>query len=358
MMTDVPRILPGLGGVAAVACLAATLTGCSLTPVKDQPVTLSGVRAAVVVSGGTERPATDGAHLRKGDRVRTAPGGSATLTVRDRRVVLGESTDVVVPDGATVSLIGGSLLVDHRHGPGVTVLAGDTTVDRIGDGAVRVQRTFTVLVAALSAPAHVSTATGEDRLVAALYQTSVAGRALPTEAVPLHLRRDAWERAVVADLVADDVRLSGLARGIAGGEALLAEAIGRAAGRDDAARRGFAKRAETLRGEGGSWGVVARLVRTSVLDVGTALAAVLHGVPTEGPATQQPGSDGSHVVAGGTPQPTPERTPDPSPSTSHDPGSHPPTSEPPTSSPPSSQSVVEMLQSAIPTPPALPIVGG
>src|SRR5690349_254785 len=101
--------------VLLVAAVAATvLTGCRLTSVKDSPVSLAGVRDAYVVSGTAERPASDGTKLAKGDRVRTGPSGAATLLVRDRRVVLGGATEVTVPDGATVDLARGALLVDRR----------------------------------------------------------------------------------------------------------------------------------------------------------------------------------------------------------------------------------------------------
>src|SRR3954451_19712596 len=99
----VARMLPLPGPLLAAACVAFSLTGCG-SSVADVPVALADVRAAVVVTGTSERPAANGGHLRKGDRVRTAAGGTATLVVRGRRVVLGGTTEVGVPDGATVEL--------------------------------------------------------------------------------------------------------------------------------------------------------------------------------------------------------------------------------------------------------------
>lgn len=331
----------------AVTSLALSLTGCRFTAVKDEPVTLTGVRDAVVVSGGSEHAAVEGARLGKGDTVRTGSAGAATLVVRGRKVRLGAATTVKVPDGATLSLAHGSLLVDRRHGPGLTVIATDTTVDDFGSGAVRIERTFVTLVAGLSAGARVRTATGPRLGLPELFQATVSGRALPRTAAPLHLRDDDWERSVISDVVDDDIRLNDLARGVANGEALLAKAIGRAAGNDDATRAAMTARAQGLRDAGGSWGVVARLVKTNAVDTATALADELHvGVPTAGPSSPVPGSSGGPSQPGPTPtpggsggptsRPTPSRTP-------------PPTTEPTSGSPSASPDIVQTIQSALPT---------
>lgn len=349
--------------LCAVALAAATLSGCNLGSVRDEEVSLSAVRDAVVVSGGAERPAADGASLRKGDRVRTGPSGSATLVVRDRRVVLAPATEVVVPDGATVDLARGAVLVDRRRGPGITVTAGDTTVDEIGTGALRVERRLTVLVAALSARSRVRTATGQRLAVDRLHQVAVAGRALPREAVPLQLRHDAWERSVVADLVADDERLNALAAGLDGpgaivpvslkprtgtraSDGLLPEAIARAARKDPAAAR-------SLRARGGSWGVVAALLGTSAIDVAPALEAVLRGEPP--PPSPSSSPTGGGVVAGPSPrpdgsrpQPTESRRPTPSRSSGTPP--RPPTSPTPSPSTSPTESLEDVIGQIIPTP--------
>jgi hypothetical protein len=354
-------------GVTLLGCVALSLTGCGFRSVSDEPVTLDAVRGAVVVSGGTERAAADGAKLGKGDRVRTGATGTATLVVRGRRVVLGGGTDVTVPDGATVDLTTGALLVDRRHGPGLTLHAGDTTIDDVGEGALRVERTFSVSVAGLSAGARLRTATGSRLSLPALYQARAAGRALPGAGAPLQLRHDAWERSVIPKLLTDDDRLNDIAEGLDGPDApvvpaafrpgngvrssdvLLAEAIGRAAG-DDAARR-----ARALRDQGGSWGVVAALVETSPLDVGSALSDVLKGAsastaPASGAPSRTPGPGG--VVAGPTPEPTLDggasRTPDPTgPTTTKSPK---PTSPTPTTAPPTTESIVDQIGKIIPSP--------
>jgi hypothetical protein len=356
---DVVRKVPL--AVAAALLAAAGLTACS--DVRDEDVTLAGVRDAVVVSGGSERAAAEGAKLGKGDRVRTGASGSATLVVRDRRVLLAPSTEVVVPDGASVDLARGALLVDHRDGPGVTVRAGDTTVDDIGDGAVRVERRLSVVVSALSAGSRVRTASGQRLSMDPLYQVSVAGRALPREAAPLQLRHDAWERDVVATLLADDTRLNALAAGldrpaailpasfprtpgVRPSDTLLADAIDRAAGEQG--------RALSLRTRGGSWGVVAALLDTSAVEVGTALSAVLRGVPAPS-ASSSP----RPVVAGESPRgdvtrPRPSSSPAPSPTRSSGGGPRPtpkPTTSPkPTSSPSPTDSLEDVIGQIIPTP--------
>jgi hypothetical protein len=368
-----------VGRAAALAAVTAigalTLTGC--TSVEDQKVALTDVRDAYVTTGGTERPATEGATLAKGARVRTAKGGHVTLTVRGRRVSLAGETSVTVADGAHVGLARGALLVDRRRGPGLTIGAGDTTVDNVGQGALRVERSFSVLVAALSANARVRTATGPRLGLAPLYQVTVAGRALPQAASPLQLRDDAWERSVVAGLVRDDVRINDLAQGLRGpgapvfpavyrtdsggrpADLVLADAIGRAAARDEPARVSAISQARRLRGDGGSWGVVAHLVGTTAIDVGTALSEVLSGVDATSPSPA-PGTTSSPrpVQAGSTPQPGVTATPPPS-GGSRSPGptptTKPPTSRPPTSPPPTSEQPdpVEQLFSALPTPPVL-----
>lgn len=349
---------------------AATLTGCSFTSVADEAVKLTDARNAYVVSGGAERPASSGATLGKGDRVGTRTGGSVTLVVRDRRVVLGGSTEVVVPDGANIDLTRGALLVDRRRGPDLSLRVGDTTVDRLGTGALRVERSFSVLVTGLSAGARIRTTTGAELALKPLYQAAVAGRA-PRAALPMQLRHDAWERDVVADLLAEDDLLNGLAADLDGPSApiipaayrpgagarvsdqVLADAIGRAAAKDTPARVSATSRARALRSEGGSWGVVARLLEVAVADVGTALSDVLAGVPATSPDPGTPGSTPG-VVAGGSPQPGvspspsptrggPTRTPGPTPTTK------PPTTSP--TSPTGSPGVLDPVISVLSTPP-------
>lgn len=363
IVVDVPRIRAG--AALATVLVAAVLTGCQFTSVKDEAVELVDASNAFVVSGGTERPARSGDSLGKGDGVLTRAGGRVTLEVRDRRVVLGADTQVVVPDGETVDLARGALLVDRRRGPGVTVRAGDTTVDNVGTGALRIERAFSVLVAGLSTGARVRTATGARLGLEELYQVVVAGRSLPRTGLPLQLRHDAWEKEVVAGVVADDARLNDLAEGLDGPGApvipasytvnggaratdlVLADAIGWAAANSDAERRREANRARVLRGEGGSWGVVAHLLDARVADVGEALAGVLNGLVVAAPEEPAP-SRTPGAVAGRSPQPGVTRSPSPTSTRSTAPGTSAPPTE--TSSPTETPNAVESILSALPTP--------
>ena len=345
----------------------AALPGCGSGSVEDETVVLRDAKNAFVVSGGSQRPAQDGDELAKSDVVRTREDGTVTLVVRDRRVVLGGDTDVTVPDGATVDLQRGALLVDRRRGPGVTVRAGDTTVDEVGQGALRIERSLSVLVAGLSADAQVRTVTGQRIDLPPLYQVVASGRSLMRAALPLQLRSDDWERALIPDVVADDERLNELARGLDApgntvvpvayrsarrvSDVVLADAIGRAAAKDEPGRRSAASRARLLRGEGGSWGVVAHLVGTTAVDVGGALDDVLRGVPVAAPdpvpsATTAPGvAAGPRPGTSSAPGPTPRPTRPPGPTTRP---TRPPTSSP---SPTESRDPLEEVVSAIPTPP-------
>jgi len=369
---DHDDVVRNVSSALAAALVAAGLTACGGGNVRDEEVSLAAVRDAVVVSGGAERGASEGLVLKKGDRVRTGRDGSATLVVRDRTVVLAASTEVVVPDGATVDLARGALLVDRRKGPGLTVHAGDTTVDEIDTGALRVERRLTVLVAALAGGSRVSTATGQRMDVDALHQVAVAGRALPQEAAPLQLRHDDWEHTVIPRVLADDTRLNALAAGLDGpgaivpvayrptagvraSDVLLADAIARAA------RKNVAE-ARDLRERGGSWGVVAALLGTSAIDVGASLEGVLAGTPAPQPG--QPSTGPTGVVAGPTPgpvtgpTPAPSSRPRPQPSTSSSP--RPSTSPSPSPSTSPTESLDDVIRQIIPTPsiavPVLPLL--
>ena len=281
---------------------------------------------------------------------------------------------MLVPDGATVELGLGSLLVDRRHGPGVTVHAGDTTVDNLGQGAVRIEKSFSVLVVALSAKARVRTTTGPRLGLDELYQVRVAGRALPPNGKPVQLRHDDWERQVVPGLLADDDRLNDLYNGLRGpgapvlpasyvaanavraGELVLADAIGRAAAKSEPARRSAGNRARQLRGEGGSWGVVAHLLDASVVDVGSALAEVLNGIPADAPDSPSPTRTPGGAVAGKSPDPGVTPSPTPTGGRTKDPGpTDAPTDEPtePSETPDTIESIISGLPSPL-VPPLFP----
>ncbi len=336
----------GAGLVVGGLLLSVATTACTRTSVKDAAVVVSEPTAATVIDkSGAAHPARDGEQLRRGDRVRTENDGRVILTVRSRRVLLGEDTDVIVPDGASVELTGGELLVDRRDGPAVTVHAGDATIDRVGVGALRVERTFVVELAVYSGGARITTTSWHRLDVGPLHQAVVSSRALPAQASPLQLRGDRWEEMVIPGVVVMDEKLTQLARGIDAGwspgqpavvpavfgrmpadrppsETMLPKAIGEAAARNERSGDPFTEAAE-IRAAGGSWGVVAALLDTDLAGVGTALADLLRGVPPTpvpavpggGTGTPQPQPGGSTSVAG-SPQPDPTWSRKPTPTVS------------------------------------------
>jgi hypothetical protein len=364
----------GAGLILGGLLLSVSVIACTGESVRDADVVLSDVRSATVVSSdGSSHQARDGERLRRDDRVRTDPGGAATLTVRSRRVLLGKDTEVTVPDGARLTLARGTLLVDRRRGPALTVDAGQSTVDRIEPGAVRIGRSYAVELAVYSGRARIRSTSGRSLAVPALYQTAAPGRSLATRPSPLALTPgDPWETLVIPAIVVMDEKLTQLARGIdtswtrpagtvvpavfAGvdtsrpaSESVLPKAIGEAA-----ARRGLradpSGQAVRLRAAGASWGVVAALLDTDLTGVSRALSDLIRGeAPT--PIPETPG-DGGFV----TPTPEPGQTPRPggtaTPKPTRSPGEPEPSeSESPTPGPTSSiDQVVKELEELVPTP--------
>ena len=368
--------------IALVAALAMAATGLSLVSrdgdLRDADAVLRTSGAVtVLLPGGATRPAIDGETLPRGAVVTTGTGSSATIEVRERLVRLAPETTVMVPDGAAADLRRGSILVDRRKGPGITVRAGAVTVDEVDEGAVRVDRGFSVRVSVLSGGARATTSDrGLD--VARLYQVAIAGRALPDRPTPLRLTGDDWEELVIPAVTSADAELSQLARGIdvdvrlaaptrvqilpaayrgalaelprgvGRSEALLPVAIGLAV---DSSRVSTARQ---LRAEGGSWGVVASLVGARTGAVSARLAELLAG-PGEGQPTGGPlagGTAGPGVLpTGGTDRPDPSPT---RPRPSRTPG---PSGSPSPS--PSSTDVVGTIRELIPsgTPTATPLQG-
>jgi len=375
--------------VAAVAALVVTAVGVRLWSadgdLRDADVVLrAGNGVTVTLPGGVVRSAVDGESLPRGAVVATGPGATATLDVRDRLIVLAPDTTVGVPDGSAADLRRGSILVDRRRGPDVSVTAGAVVLDEVDEGAVRVDRGFSVRVSVFSGAVRARTSDRELE-IPRLYQAAVAGRALPDRPTPLRLTGDDWEQRVIPAVTSADAELSQLARGIdqdrrltdstqvqllpaayrgalfelptgAGrSEALLPVAIGLAV--DD----GSVGDARRLRSAGGSWGVVAALVGARTADVSARLSELLAG-----PGEQQRGEP---VVGGPTgsddngPQPTTSSGPRPTPTS----GRPSPTRSPsasPSPSPSSSDAlspIRDLLPSASPSstasPSSLPLLG-
>jgi hypothetical protein len=350
------------------------------------PVRLVMAEAVTLVSSdGSRRPGVTGSELRRGERVETAPGGAATLAVAERQVRLAAETTVVVPDGASVRLQAGRLLVDRRRGPAVTVQAGTLLVDRVAPGAVVVERGFASSVAVYSGSVRVRSGAGASVDVPALHAVGATGRALTPVPRPVRLIGDAWESLVVPDVVRADRALAGLAAtvdttgsaptaapalltpfadlltalppGAAPSETVLPVAIGRASRLGDAERDRVATSVR-LRGQGGSWGVVAALARAATPSVASSFADLLG--PVLGPITPPAGADGP-TEASGSPSAAPGR-PSGRPEPTRTTGS--PTPSSPTPTPSASRGVVEELvdtvEDLLPVPlptPSVPLLG-
>jgi hypothetical protein len=311
--------------VALVAALVSAVgaAGCSRDNARSaQQVLESPADVTVVEPGGRTRPGVAGERLPRGSSVVTGAAGSAALAVQGRRVLLAGDTVVTVPDGATVDVRRGRVLVDRRSGPDLSVSAGDITVGRFRAAAVRVERGLDVRVGVLTGTARLTSATERTLDVDALHQVPVAGAALPDAAAALALFHDDWERQVIPRVLTADEWLSRLARDMDAGvgtaaraasvvpavapaaqsapagspasEVLLPLAIARAtAGGVEADR---ARTARELRQSGGSWGVVSTLLGARGLSVVEAAAALL---TTAGPDGEPPIVATGPVVGGG-----------------------------------------------------------
>jgi len=333
-----------------------TLVVRDVDPATADTVVASAVQAEVVVDG-RHVPATDGMVVPAGASVLTGDAGAATLETAEREVYLGAATTVLVTDGVQQSLERGLVMVDSRDGAqlDLTTPAGSIAVARGALARVENEISLRLAVfegaATMKARGRVATAR-----VQALHQLRVPYGGLPGAPTALALKGDKWEQLLVADLVAADADLNGLARGLDNdkgrtvlaaapvalrtavtttttqGEQALAVAVAQAA--DEQSPAEALATVQTSRREGGSWGVVAALVEARVSDVSALLDAVLE------PATQPPLVTGPEPdlnglltprpgVSGGLPspdggssptgRPTPTRSPSPSPSGSTSP---------------------------------------
>lgn len=307
-----PRPTTAVALAAVMTLLVAGAAGCSRGDARSaQHVLDSATDVTVVEPDGRSRPGVAGERLARGSSVLTGTAGSAALEVRGRRVLLAGDTVVTVPDGATVDVRRGRVLVDRRNGPDLSVGAGDLTVGRFRAAAVRVERGLDVRVAVLTGQARLTSATERTLDVEGLHQVPVAGSVLPDAAAPLALFHDDWERQVIPRVLMADEWLNRVARDMDAGvgtaaraatvvpavapaasaapegspasEVLLPLAIARAApGGAEADRE---RAARSLRQSGGSWGVVSTLLGARGLAVVEAAAALL---TTAGPGGEPP----------------------------------------------------------------------
>ena len=394
---DLPATL--VAGGLALVLLAGVLAALLVPTDAEARTRLVDVRAAVVTGvDGVTRTARDGEPVLPGETVRTAADGAATLLTRDRRGYLGPGAAVTVLDGVRLVLDRGSIGLDVRSGPPVTLAVGSLAVRP--SGVVRVDRDFATRVAAVTGRTTV-TGSGASRLdLPVLHQVLVPARTLPREGTPLALTGDALDSRLAPGLVRADRVLRTLATGLDSGPVgpRLAAAVPVGYARASVARTGpllgaAARTSEValplaiarvsrlgsteeqryaqvrvLRAQGGSWGVVAALVQAPVDQVGGAFDALLAVPGTgEGAALLAGGSvpalGAAPVPAGGAPAAGPGTTPaPPAGSPSGGPGAPvpstpgtPPPSTPPTQDPGPLAQLLAVVGGLVPVP--LPVVG-
>ena len=298
----VPAVALALA-VVLVAGLVAVLLGSSAARAATR---LADVRNAVVVGlDGVDRPAVEGGTVSAGETVRTGADGAATLLTEGRRSHLPALSWLTVLDGVRVVLERGSVGVDVREGPRVSVTVGALSVAPAG--VVRVDRGYATRVAVISGRAVLAGSSGDDLTVPTLHQVLVPSRTLPRDAAPLALLGDDLDAVLAPTLLRADRTLAALASGLDTGPVgpRLAAAVPVAYAQASLARTGpmsgaAARTSEIalplavarvsrlevpeqqryadvrmLRAQGGSWGVVAALVDSPAEQVGSAFAALL-----------------------------------------------------------------------------------
>lgn len=378
----------------AVAVAAATvLAAASLAvvvgvddPAAADTVVTSAVDAVVALPDGTTRTAVEGDRLPSGAQLRTGKGGAARLTTDGRDVLLGALSTVRVVDGVREVLERGQVMVDARTGPRLSLQTQGGTVSTAAGALARVERAALLRVAVYQGRASLSVAGRQaTTAVPALHQVLAQYGGLPATPTVLALTPgDPWEVRYVNALVEADADLRGKQEGLRGAEGAVVLAATRrdlvdASASCPAATTDRGERALSLavaeaadaagsptdrlatvcsgRAEGGSWGVVAALVRASVsdvsarlddvLEVDTAAVAAVAGTQPQDPvdlvfptAAPSPGGPSSSPRPGPTDRPTDDGSPTP---------------EPPAPSPGLVDTVVGIVTGLLPTPaPAAP----
>lgn len=326
-------------GVPAVSVLLAgvLLAGIVLAargpdPAGADTVLLRGVGTTAELAGGGTRALAVGGVVPPGAVVRPGAQG-AVLRVLGRDTWLSPDAVVQVLDGARQQLRQGLVMVDARRGPMLEIGTASAAVFTPRGSVSRVESAPLVRVGSYAGdPVQVRpSGLRATASVARDYQVQVPEGSRPGRTTPLVLTAgDAIERALVPALVDADEALSGYARqlgdvgtagravqaafardlpaapscGTAGtpaGERALAFLL--AAGRpgDQLAAR-YARTCE-LRTDGGSWGVVADLVGTTVADVGGLLETLLR--PTSLAAGPPPAAAAAAAALGPVPPATP-----------------------------------------------------
>ena len=350
-------------------------------PADAATVVTSATRAEVVLPDGAQHEAVVGELLPRGAVLKTAQQGAARLTAAGRDVYVGGLSSVRVLDGVHEALDRGEVMVDSRDGAQLRLeVDGGWTLVAKGSLA-RVERARALRVGVFSGAAAVGVAGRQvSTKVPALYQITQQYGALPPAPTALYLTKDPWETRLAADLVANDNELVQLADGLKGteGQIVLASAHTELlnAATDQTALADQGERAlsialaqvaalstdptnnlttvRTARTEGGSWGVVAAIVRARVNDVTAVLSGSLDpptppvdaaGQPTLGPLLPTPSL-----------LPSPSDGPTSGPPVTRPPTTGPPTTPPPTTSPGTVQQLVDTINKLLPTPPPSPLV--
>ena len=303
-------------GVIAVASLASVVLFSAVgvaafrsDTAGEQTVLLRGTDATLTLAGGARRAAVEGEPVPAGATVLAGRGG-AVLATAQREVHLFPATDVTVFDGVRQVLGAGSVIIDASAAPGMdldtpaaSVTARDGALVRVDGGPLTRVGVLRTGDADQSGAEVRATGRRAPTQVEQYYQVQVANGGLPGGTTPLLLTGDDYELALARDLVLADRMLNDIGRrlvgtGIEGGVVLAAlrtavpdigvvaanapdteRALGylvatsaEAAGRSEAERF---DRVRELRSAGGSWGVVAALVDSTVDGVGARLAQLL-----------------------------------------------------------------------------------
>ncbi|HVT63889.1 MAG TPA: hypothetical protein VHD81_01905 [Mycobacteriales bacterium] len=347
-------------GVMALAVMAAgviVVATDDAAPVANAETVLGVVKDAKIISpSGSTRLAAAGDRLFRGDVIMTSPHGSAQVITRQRTTFLGGSGALVVVNGVRQQLRTGTVVVDALDGPALDLDLTGTLVKIPLGSAIEASRGPSTRVGALAGPAALTSSIGRRLALPALEQVVLSGDAVPGATTPLHLSDSAEEARVVPRLIADDIALKTLARGIdttGRSTARIVEASWTGVSQPvpnrvnrservlpvliaDSTHGGTAQQrynnAVAWRAQGGSWGVVLHLLAGRAAQVESTLAALQKSGAAPGRiGTVAPPT----VVAAGPPGPTAFHTPPVNPGGTKYPGSgsNPPTSTPTTSPP-------------------------
>jgi hypothetical protein len=362
--------------------LAASLTAAlkDLDPASADTFVTAATRAQITLPNGEQKEATTGAKLPRGATLRTGDAGGARLSTAGRDVYVGALSTLKVLDGVRQQLDRGLLMVDTRSGPRLTLAttAGAGTVAAPEGALARVEQNVATLRLAVYSGTASITAAGRSATapVPALRQVRIPYGGVPEAITALSLTvkngvYDTWEQRLASSLVQADIDLNAFATGLNGtdGQAVLQAApvamrsmtlLGRTTG-EQALSVAVAQKArlrqsvsenlaevEQHRGDGGSWGVVAAIVRAPVTEVTQVLGASLDDPVTTPPLLAGgPRSGGSVDGSGGGSRPTSSPTPAPLPTRT------PVIVDPPPPPPPPRTVIdeaVDAVASALPTP--------